>query len=183
MHAHSCSSLFSYNDRETLYDEETFPARERSALLISKVYFHLGEMEEALQFALNAGRYFHLDESSQFVDTIVSKCIEKYVQNRRDGKEEEKLEEVVNAMFERCFEQGEYREALGIAIESRRKDMIRRSIESSPNVVELLSYCFQTSLSYEADIAFRHEVCSSSSSLSSHTRTLVCMVRSGRNPY
>eukprot|EP01028_Stygiella_incarcerata_P006130 TRINITY_DN250_c1_g1_i1.p1 TRINITY_DN250_c1_g1~~TRINITY_DN250_c1_g1_i1.p1 ORF type:complete len:956 (+),score=249.77 TRINITY_DN250_c1_g1_i1:119-2986(+) len=143
---------------ESLYDEETFPARERSALLISKVYFHLGEMEEALQFALNAGPYFRLDESSQFVDTIVSKCIEKYVSARSDGKEEKKLEEVVNAMFERCFERGEYREALGIAIESRRKDMIKRSIESSPNVLELLSYCFQTSLSYEADISFRHEI-------------------------
>lgn len=40
-------------------------------LRISKVYYHLGAMEEAVQFALKAGNLFDISSHSEFVDTII----------------------------------------------------------------------------------------------------------------
>ena len=41
-----------------MYDDEDFSNRNLAALVTSKVYFHLGEHEDALQYALNAGPMF-----------------------------------------------------------------------------------------------------------------------------
>lgn len=54
-----------------LYEDEGFPARQQAALLASKVYYHLGELQEALTCALNAGDYFDVAGHSIFVQTIV----------------------------------------------------------------------------------------------------------------
>ena len=49
--------------RESLYEGEGLPqaARDSAALLASKVYYYLGEYEEALSFALGAGSAFVAD--------------------------------------------------------------------------------------------------------------------------
>ena len=41
------------------------------------------------------------------------------------------LEAVVNRMFEWCFEKGCYKQAAGVAFETRRLDIIQRSIVES----------------------------------------------------
>lgn len=67
-------------DIEALYDDDTFSDREMAALIASKVYYNLGEYESAVKYALAAKDRFDIDEKSQFVETIVSKSIEMYVQ-------------------------------------------------------------------------------------------------------
>jgi 26S proteasome regulatory subunit N2 len=60
---------------EALYDDTTFPHRQEAALLLSKVYYYLGEHAESLKFALGAGSQFNFHERSDFVESIFSKLI------------------------------------------------------------------------------------------------------------
>ena len=54
-----------------LYENEDFKERELAALVASKVYYHLGSFDNALQYALGANKYFNVDESSEYVETII----------------------------------------------------------------------------------------------------------------
>jgi 26S proteasome regulatory subunit N2 len=64
-------------NRETLYESNELPkpARDAAALLASKVYYFLGEYEEALSFALGAGSAFLAEANSngaeEYIETIV----------------------------------------------------------------------------------------------------------------
>jgi len=70
---HSCSS-------ESLYESEDLPkdARDTAALLASKVYYFLGEYDEALSFALGAGNAFQTEArtyaTAEYVETVVCEC-------------------------------------------------------------------------------------------------------------
>ncbi|KAL7274550.1 proteasome regulatory particle base subunit [Rhizina undulata] len=64
---------------EVLYEDEQFPQRQLAALVASKVYYHLGEYDESMVFALGAGELFDITAKSEYVETIISKCIDKYI--------------------------------------------------------------------------------------------------------
>ncbi|ETW39578.1 hypothetical protein PFNF135_05608 [Plasmodium falciparum NF135/5.C10] len=67
---------------EELCEDEDFVGRELANLLASKIYFHLEKYSEALKYALCAGKLFNIKEKSQYVETMLAKCIEKYVEIR-----------------------------------------------------------------------------------------------------
>lgn len=54
-----------------LYETQSFPDRLLAALVASKVYFHLGEFDESLSFALGAGPLFDVERKDEYVDTVV----------------------------------------------------------------------------------------------------------------
>jgi len=71
-----------------------------------------------------------------------AKCIDEYIsiqvkldESKQLSEDEAKLsgrvESIVNRMFARCFSDGEYKQALGIALEARRLDMVEQSIMKS----------------------------------------------------
>ena len=49
-----------------------------------------------------------------------------------------RLEAVVNQMFERCFHDRQYTQAVGIAIETRRLDVLERAITSAVSLTLIL---------------------------------------------
>ena len=61
--------------RELLADpiSKELPAEHRiyAALLISKTYFYLGELIEAVEFALRAGSVFEKEPQGEFRETII----------------------------------------------------------------------------------------------------------------
>lgn len=68
---------------------------------------------------------------------LLAKCIDHYTQLRvenydtPDGPQKEvdpRLESVVNRMFDKCFGEGHYHQAAGIAFETRRIDILERAI-------------------------------------------------------
>ena len=69
-----------------------------------------------------------------------------------------RLEAIVERMFDRCFADGEYKQALGVALEARRMDRVRAAIERSANVFGLLAYALDIALTRIAQREFRHEV-------------------------
>ena len=61
---------------EVLYEDAQFPSRQLAALVVSKVYYYLGELEESLNFALGAGNLFDVNNNQdQYVETVVCEFI------------------------------------------------------------------------------------------------------------
>uniref|UniRef100_A0A673M0X8 26S proteasome non-ATPase regulatory subunit 1 n=1 Tax=Sinocyclocheilus rhinocerous TaxID=307959 RepID=A0A673M0X8_9TELE len=126
---------------EVLYEDETFCSREFAALVASKVFYHLGAFEESLNYALGAGDLFNVSDNSEYVETIIAKCIDHYtklrVENAELPEDEEKksidprLEGIVNKMFQRCLGDHMYKQAIGIALETRRLDIFEKTILES----------------------------------------------------
>jgi 26S proteasome regulatory subunit N2 len=46
-------------------------SRPLAALLISKTYFYIGEMSEAVEFALKAGSAFEKEPAGEYRETII----------------------------------------------------------------------------------------------------------------
>ncbi len=64
---------------EALYEDETFPERQLASLVLAKVYYHLSAYNESMTFALGAGDLFKLDNEGEFEETIISRCVDTYI--------------------------------------------------------------------------------------------------------
>ena len=133
---------------ESLASNKSFPQHQLASFVISKVFYHLQEYNQAIKFALDSGHLFDLNESGLFVKTIVNKCIDLYIEQRNDLSKnaapiDKGLEDVVNRTFERCFTDKTFNHAIGIAIESRRLDIVKRAIVESGSLSEKLNYTYQ----------------------------------------
>jgi len=146
---------------ESLFEDDDFPERELAALIASKVFYHLGEFTDALNYALGAGALFDAQQHSEYVDTMVSKAIDVYIEQNSKGKHDtpvdSRLENIVNKMFERCFTSHRYKQALGIALECHRLDMVKRAVSESGNGNEMLAYCFRLCSKHVRNRAFRQQ--------------------------
>lgn len=60
-------------------------------------------------------------------------------------------------MFERCFHDGQYKQALGIALETRRLDILQKAILQG-DTKDLLAYCFQQAQKVVVSRSFRQDV-------------------------
>lgn len=153
---------------EVLYEDETFCSREFAALVASKVFYHLGAFEESLNYALGAGDLFNVNDDSEYVETIIAKCIDHYtklrVENAELPEDEEKksidprLEGIVNKMFQRCLGDHKYKQAIGIALETRRLDIFEKTILESNDISGLLAYSLKICMSLMQNKKFRNEV-------------------------
>jgi 26S proteasome regulatory subunit N2 len=139
------------------------------------VYYHLGELEDALEYALYADKKFDVWARKEYQETIAAKCIDKYIEIKAAQSDAEmsgttlageqklplrssailptmtradfeknivhaeedqmepllfsRLEAIVENMFERCFQDKEFKQALGISLESRRLDKVEECIK------------------------------------------------------
>lgn len=147
---------------EVLYEDKGFPQRHLAALVASKVYYHLGSFEDSLTYALGASELFDVTKSSEYVETIISKSIDHYTKLRKQPEEsehvDERLEAIVNRMFQRCFDDGQYRQAVGIALETRRMDIFEKAIVSSDDVPGMLAYSAKVAMTLVQNRAFQDEV-------------------------
>ncbi|XP_046642408.1 26S proteasome non-ATPase regulatory subunit 1-like [Daphnia pulicaria] len=151
---------------EILHEDKSFPQCELAALVVSKVYHHLGSFEDSLTYALGAGNLFDVMSNSEYVQTTIAKCMDFYSQQRvalAEGTPDVKpidsrLEGIVNRMFQRCLDDGQYKQAIGIAIETRRMDVFRRAILESGDVPAMLTYCLKVCLELLQHRQFRNVV-------------------------
>lgn len=155
---------------ESLCEDKSFGNRNLAALLASKIYYHLGSFDDCLAYAISANNLFDINHKSEYVDTIISKCIDQYAKLRlqniqtKPGEKnikveiDPRLEGIVNRMFERCFSHHQYKQVLGLALETRRMDVFERSITSSLDVPNMLSYAFKVCMTLIENRQFREEV-------------------------
>lgn len=137
---------------EELSEDDAFPARELAAAVASKCFFHLEEYSDALRLALGAGDYFDVSSKTEYVSTMVSKCIDQYTAQRvaaggagedEDAEEmDPRMEGIVERMFDRCYADAEYTQAMGIALEARRLDKVKEAIQRADDKPALLKFTF-----------------------------------------
>lgn len=149
-----------------LYEDKVFGQHQLAALVASKVFYHLGSFEDALTYALGANELFDVNGRNEYVETIIAKCIDFYIQqcvavieNPDDAKPVDKrLEAIVNRMLQRCLDDGQHKQALGIALETRRMDIFKQAILKSDDVNGMLAYAFQVAMSLIQNRGFRYTV-------------------------
>ncbi|KZP16841.1 hypothetical protein FIBSPDRAFT_912172 [Athelia psychrophila] len=153
---------------EALYESNEIKkdARASAALLASKVYYFLGEYDEALSFALGAGHAFEAESrapgSEEYVETVVSKAIDRYIEFETEeavgkGKIDPRLQSIIEGIFRRCIADGEYKQAIGIALESRRFDIIEQIYNHTKDTA-LLSYAMEAVLDTGFSLQYRDDV-------------------------
>ncbi|CAD7970626.1 unnamed protein product [Amoebophrya sp. A25] len=144
---------------ELLAEDETFPGRKMANLVLSKVSYHLELYDQALNYALGAEELFKLSDRTEFVEKIVTQCIDKYIthKNALDQKQQTggeaggdvdgsvcldaRLLDIVERMFARCKKEQEWYHGLGIAIECKRLDKVEDFVLSSPFLFDMIDYC------------------------------------------
>jgi len=132
---------------------------EIAALVASKVYFHLGEFDESVHYALGAGLKLDFEGVDEYTLTILEKCIDQYTAKRQAAEEvDARLEAVMVRVFERCMKAKQYRQTAGIALETRRQDILVRAINESGDINGMLAYCFECVMSLISDRKFRDEI-------------------------
>lgn len=124
---------------------------------------------ESLIYALGAGDLFDVAQNTEYVSTIISKCIDQYIKERNaslnaaagDKKAmDPRLEGIVNRMFKRCFTDGHFRQAIGIAIETNRMDVFEKAIVESDQPVQSLDYAYKIIMSLVENRHYRNELLS-----------------------
>ncbi|XP_061364757.1 26S proteasome non-ATPase regulatory subunit 1 homolog A-like [Gastrolobium bilobum] len=153
---------------ESLYEDEEFDHHQRklAALLVSKVFYYLGELNDSLSYALGAGPLFDVSDDSDYVHTILAKAIDEYASFKSKAAEssdeslkvDSRLEAIVERMLDKCIVDGKYQQAMGTAIECRRLDKLEEAITRSDNVLGTLSYCIYVSHSFVNLREYRQEV-------------------------
>lgn len=149
---------------EMLYDDQLFTHHQLAALVASKVYYHLGSFLDSFTYALRAGDLFDVNARNEYVDTTIAKCIDFYIQKRKASYPDfskpidSKLVAIVNRMFQRCLVDGQYRQVLGLALETRRMDIFESAITQSDDVSGMLLYAFTVAMSLLQNRGFRNTV-------------------------
>lgn len=157
-------------DIEKLFEDDQFSHRNLAALLASKVYYNLGDYDLALKYALLAGSTFDAEEDSEYVETIISKCIESYIRLSQAKfldatvNIDPQLTRIFEQMLTKCVDDNDIKLALGISLESYRldlvKDIIDRQIQnkvSSDYIMGLIAYILSCSTTVINDANFRTE--------------------------
>ncbi|PIN11261.1 26S proteasome regulatory complex, subunit RPN2/PSMD1 [Handroanthus impetiginosus] len=151
---------------ESLYEDEEFDQRQLAALLVSKVFYYLGELDDSLSYALGAGPQFDVSADSDYVHTLLAKAIDEYASLKTKAAEandesaivDPRLEAIVERMLDKCIADGKYQQAIGMAIECRRLDKLEEAVKRSDNVHATINYCIDVSHSFVNRREYRREV-------------------------
>lgn len=158
------------DDLEDLYEDSLFEKRTLAALVMSKVYYNLGDFEALVKYGLRAEADFDIEEKSQYIETIVSQCINIYSTESRKlyiDKSREPINPQLVRIFEKmvakCTAAGDLKLALGIALDSFRLDIVNKIISEESSKDEesglaLINYVLLCSNTVISNAVFRSDV-------------------------
>ena len=117
-----------------MYENPSFEHKALVSLLISKVFYHLGEYNESLKYALGAGSLFDPTNESTFTNTILARAIDVYVDWVKQINYERvefttpnsfhhALSQLIEGIFKTSIEKGHFNKCIGLAIDCRRFDI------------------------------------------------------------
>ncbi|AFZ81480.1 26S proteasome regulatory subunit, putative [Theileria equi strain WA] len=152
---------------ECLAEDDTFKSCKLAALVISKIYYHMELYGQALQYALIAGEKFDVSVYSEYTNLIVAKAVDEYIKYRCNSEESlchtldahviAALEALVEKMISMSMSRGEEQHAMGIALDSRRIDLVAEIFSTSKDCPAMLSYTMNV-VEHVSSEEFRHTV-------------------------
>lgn len=125
------------------------------------------EYDESLHYALESKSFLKLSNRDQYIETILDKCIDQYTSLQQENYESSiqkpitpKLIEIVESLLELSINEGDYKNACGIALDIRRLDIIRVILDKAKarNYSEILGYLFELAKTVVHNINFRGEL-------------------------
>lgn len=170
---------------QELSEDDSFPERNLAAIVAAKVNFHLGSLDDALHYALSAGLLFDVDAETEFAHTVRARCIDDYILSRKKEVDDEasltlpaksdpepgssavhafqaELKSVVERVLDGCIQKGEIHEAIGVSIEARRLDKVKKAIyegcRTDSEKLDALDYCFQCAQNLISSRPYRAKV-------------------------
>ena len=132
-----------------------------------QVFYHLDDLDDAVHYALGAGTLFDIRESSDYVRSILSRCIDTYISVRTSSPDAEsasgetvdrRLVAVIERLFDRCLADRQLQQAVGVALESRHLNWLRSAIRFSNETSELLEYTLKAAERLITPRIFRDQV-------------------------
>lgn len=103
--------------------------------LCAQIFYHLEAYPEALHLALESAELFDINERSEYSEKMIGQCIDEYTRARNEAAKnpdhagpDPRMEAIVMRMFERCFTDGAWSQAVGIAVEARRLDVVQDAV-------------------------------------------------------
>ncbi|CCW62320.1 unnamed protein product [Phytomonas sp. EM1] len=157
---------------EELQESENLSLKTRklAALVTSQVYFHLGAYDDSVHHALQAGEAFDGMPRSLFTDTILSRCIDQYIEQQelKEG-EPQKTDPRLETLFVSLTKQwvqnddsmDEAKELVGLTILARRLDFLEIVLKeclSRNGSSDILNFTFNTANVLLRDIGFRRKI-------------------------
>jgi hypothetical protein len=124
-------------------------------------YFRLGIIYQLTCIQISIHNY------DVFLILHKGKCIDEYIRLRTELAEskdpgsikiDERLEFIVLGMFDKCFANKKFKQALGIALDTRRLDKIEQAISGADDVTSMLSYCGKLAMDIVLNREFRQKV-------------------------
>jgi 26S proteasome regulatory subunit N2 len=148
---------------EGLAEDSSFPGANHASLIVSKIYYHLGELPDALHYALGGLDLLDFTATDLYTKTIVASAIDSYVASRRKGSDDmdARLERIVNDMAKRDLAVGNVRPVIGVGLESNRLDLVKEALAAARNqgtVAEVLSYAVSLTNDLSSTVTFKKAV-------------------------
>jgi 26S proteasome regulatory subunit N2 len=114
-----------------------FEAKHSAALLASKTYYHLGNLDLAVDYAIEAGPEFVPSGQDEFTTTVVAHSIKTYICKLKSGRAAilPALTSIVRSVLENMIESGKISQCLCLAIETRCVDFVAAALERQPGLV------------------------------------------------
>eukprot|EP01062_Namystynia_karyoxenos_P019298 TRINITY_DN1724_c0_g1_i3.p1 TRINITY_DN1724_c0_g1~~TRINITY_DN1724_c0_g1_i3.p1 ORF type:complete len:1120 (+),score=514.38 TRINITY_DN1724_c0_g1_i3:98-3361(+) len=166
----------SLSDLEILFEDTKFTQRQRASLLLSKVYYHLGEFEDAVSFALKAKQCFDPGNHDHYTTAIVRKCIDAYSKLQQMGQEERQAlgkdanerHAELTTLFERLVASWraqdpdftDVREHAGLILEARRLDLLEGLLHeyvSKTRLADMMSHVLVLANSHIEEVQYKEE--------------------------
>jgi 26S proteasome regulatory subunit N2 len=139
---------------EALSEEPSFAGAHLASIIAAKCFYHLQEYKDALKLAMCAGKYLNISEKSEFVEALLVQCIDEYTSLRLAKYTDEtveidpRMENIIAQLFQRCYEDSCYEQAVGIALDAHRIDTVQETCERAmaAGKTNILEYTFKLCL-------------------------------------
>ena len=139
------------------YEKKTLPDKQNLlALILSKLYYNLEDYTSAVEWALKSEDSFNIKEKSLYVNTVLKKMLDKYIEirkhnffNRDDLKPiDKRISSIIENVFNNCLHDKRLYQALGFCIESYDLDRLTQAIESSNEILKNLNFVYEIAQNY-----------------------------------
>ena len=129
---------------KSYYENKVIPEKQQLlALILSKIYYNLEDYDSAIEWALESGEKFNINEQSLYVSTILKKILDKYIGIRKrnfykkENQEpiDQRIQTIVDNVFANCIQKKFIAQAIGFSVESFDLDRLVQAIEST-NLIE-----------------------------------------------
>ncbi|CDW59194.1 hypothetical protein TTRE_0000752401 [Trichuris trichiura] len=150
--------------------DSSFKGRKIASLIASKVHYYSGSDSDALIYALQAQDIISLEEQSDYVIAITSKALLVYTAWRNENVEafgelesrnlHEDLISFINKAFDCFIRSRRYYQTVGIAVDTRRNDVLKRILDDATIEKQLhfISYCVDVVTEFAPTVTTRKDM-------------------------